>query len=81
MKIAIVRHLQGIKDKVVKASEQCWQKLLEKKTGLDASLCPKCKMGTLQIVAELTLMPGSELTVTVATAVLVQPLAAVPVTV
>jgi hypothetical protein len=42
---------------------------------LSKAVCP------LQIVAEFTVMPGTELTVTVATAVFVQELTPVPVTV
>lgn len=47
MKIAIVRRLQGIEDKVVERLEETWKELLERFTGIDANLCPKCQKGIL----------------------------------
>jgi len=45
-KIATVRRLQGIVQKVIDKLKETWKELLLKLTGFDVSLCPKCG-GTL----------------------------------
>lgn len=53
-KIAIVRKLNGIVEKVQEVLQESWQQILERVTGICVKVCPKCRSGTLVEVAELS---------------------------
>src|SRR3989339_59568 len=51
-KIAIIRRLKGIIEKIQEKLEESWQEIIEKTTGICVNLCPKCKKGTFFKIAE-----------------------------
>ena len=58
LKIAIVRQIQGVIAKVKLATQDSWQEVLKRVTGIDADLCPSCKSGNLRKLLRLPSILG-----------------------
>ena len=58
LKIAIVRQIQGVIAKVKLATQDSWQEVLKRVTGIDVDLCPSCKSGNLRKLLRLPSILG-----------------------